>query len=125
LEFLVKVFKVLPIRLFDGKKKVQIKEIVMSDSISQIGKPTTPASVRPEQVTKSDEEASVAVPKQPGLNVDQFTLSPAAESALATASFDETKVAQLKAAISEGLYPVNPESVAEKFIALEDMIGGE
>mgnify|MGYP000359365413 CR=1 FL=1 len=76
----------------------------MSDSISQIGKPTTPASVRPEQVTKSDKEASAAVPKQPGLNVDQFTLSPAAESALATASFDETKVALLKAAISEAVY---------------------
>jgi len=52
-------------------------------------------------------------------------LSANAEQALSTAEFDTAMVARVKAAISEGNYPVNEEAVAEKFYALESMIYGE
>ena len=97
----------------------------MSDSISQLGKirmPTTVNSGKSNQVSDQarSEGASSSKP-----TTDNFALSANAEQALSTAEFDTAMVARVKAAISEGNYPVNEQAVAEKFYALESMINGE
>ena len=96
----------------------------MNDPIGQVGKPTMPLPLKAEKFTPNSSETPAAMPNA-SLNKDQFILSPEAENALSTATFDGNKVAELKAAISEGRYPVDAQKVAEKFIALEEMIGGE
>jgi negative regulator of flagellin synthesis FlgM len=55
---------------------------------------------------------------------DELILSKAAESALSNAEFDAAKVAQIKAAIQEGNYPIDAKKVAESFASLEKMISG-
>jgi negative regulator of flagellin synthesis FlgM len=55
---------------------------------------------------------------------DELVLSKTAESALANAEFDAAKVAQIKAAIEEGNYPIDAKKVAESFASLEKMISG-
>ena len=55
---------------------------------------------------------------------DEVILSEAAKS-LAKAEFDEVKVAQIKAAIRDGNYPIDAKKVAESFASLEKMIGGK
>ena len=68
----------------------------------------------------------VAVEKPPAQpSSDEFILSEAAESALADAEFDATKVALIKEAIQEGNYPLNAKRIAESFMSLERMIGGK
>jgi flagellar biosynthesis anti-sigma factor FlgM len=96
----------------------------MNDPISQVGKPAMPLPLKAEIFTPNSSETPAAIPNASS-SKDEFILSPEAENALSTATFDEDKVAELKAAISEGRYPVNAQKVAEKFIALEEMISGE
>jgi negative regulator of flagellin synthesis FlgM len=55
---------------------------------------------------------------------DELVLSKTSESALANAEFDSAKVAQIKAAIEEGNYPIDAKKVAESFASLEKMISG-
>ena len=55
---------------------------------------------------------------------DELVLSKTAESALANAEFDASKVAHIKAAIEEGNYPIDAKKVAESFASLEKMISG-
>ena len=55
---------------------------------------------------------------------DELLLSKISESALANAEFDAAKVAQIKAAIEEGNYPIDAKKVAESFASLEKMISG-
>ena len=55
---------------------------------------------------------------------DELVLSKTAESALANAEFDAAKVAQIKASIEEGNYPIDARKVAESFASLEKMISG-
>ena len=55
---------------------------------------------------------------------DELVLSKTAESALANAEFDAAKVAQIKAAIEEGNYPIDSKKVAESFASLQKMISG-
>lgn len=45
--------------------------------------------------------------------------NPAADLASLGAPVDAQKVAEIRAAIAEGRYPVNPEAIAEKMIALD------
>lgn len=45
--------------------------------------------------------------------------SPAAEMAAKGAPVDSDKVAAIRAAIAEGRYPVDPEKIAERMIALD------
>ena len=96
----------------------------MNDPIGQVGKPALPLPLKAEKFTPNSSETPAAVPNA-DLNKDQFILSPEAENALSTATFDGDKVAELKAAISEGRYPVDPHKVADKFVALEEMISGD
>lgn len=45
--------------------------------------------------------------------------NPAADLAALGAPVDAQKVADIRAAIAEGRYPVNPQAIAEKMIALD------
>lgn len=45
--------------------------------------------------------------------------NPAADLAALGAPIDTKKVAEIRAAIAEGRYPVNPDVIAEKMIALD------
>jgi negative regulator of flagellin synthesis FlgM len=45
--------------------------------------------------------------------------TPAAEMAAAGAPVDSEKVAAIRAAIAEGRYPVDPDKIAEKMLALD------
>ncbi len=45
--------------------------------------------------------------------------NPAADLASLGAPIDAKKVAEIRAAIAEGRYPVNPDVIAEKMIALD------
>ena len=106
-----------------SRKNVE-KEITMNDPIGQVGKTVIPLPLKTEGFTPGVNQTPSAS-ENTGLNKDQFILSAASENALSEAKFDGAKVAELKAAISEGRYPVDVQKVAEKFIALEGMIGGE
>ncbi len=96
----------------------------MNDPIGQVGKPAMPLPLKAEKFTSNSSETPAALPNA-DLNKDQFILSPEAENALSSATFDGNKVAELKTAISEGRYPVDPHKVSEKFVALEEMIYGD
>jgi len=97
----------------------------MSDSISQLGKIPMPATVISEKPNQVIDQARSEGASSSKPTTDNFALSANAEQALSTAEFDTAMVARVKAAISEGNYPVNEQAVAEKFYALESMINGE
>ena len=101
------------------------KEKDMSDSISQLGKIPMPATVISEKPNQVIDQARSEGASSSKPTADNFVLSANAEQALSTAEFDTAMVARVKAAISEGNYPVNEQAVAEKFYALESMINGE
>ena len=50
--------------------------------------------------------------------------TPAAEMAASGAPIDSAKVAAIRAAITEGRYPVDPDKIAEKMIALDLPVRG-
>lgn len=50
---------------------------------------------------------------------DQVSLSPEMTKALEEATFDATKVANIKEAIENGNYPLDSRKIAENFVALE------
>ena len=51
--------------------------------------------------------------------------TPAAEMAASGAPVDSEKVAAIRAAIAEGRYPVDPDKIAEKMLALDLPVRGE
>jgi len=98
----------------------------MTDPISQLGK----TSVSPDSLVDTAKRQSadrVEAPSNtapsPATQADQVVLSDAVESALATAEFDAEKVAQIKAAIESGNYPLDENRIAESFLAVEKMLG--
>lgn len=58
----------------------------------------------------------------PGAGADVLALSNAVETAMQEAEFDRNKVEQLRAAIAEGGYPVDPMKIADSFIDLERLL---
>lgn len=50
---------------------------------------------------------------------ESTTLNPAADLAAAGPPIDAEKVAAIRAAISEGRYPIDPKTIAEKMIELD------
>lgn len=101
---------------------------MMTDPISNLGRTAVQVNAGADKVkgNKAESAASVAVEKPPAQpSSDEFILSEAAESALADAEFDATKVALIKEAIQEGNYPLNAKRIAESFMSLERMIGGK
>lgn len=63
--------------------------------------------------------------KAPVAASDEVVLSQGVEKALAESSFDEAKVASIKAAIESGNYPLDHKRIAESFLAIENMISGK
>jgi negative regulator of flagellin synthesis FlgM len=99
----------------------------MTDPITNVGRTAAQSVTNNDgaQLKKAND-----VMKQVGNQVsssrasDELVLSKTAESALANAEFDAAKVAQIKAAIEEGNYPIDAKKVAESFASLEKMISG-
>jgi flagellar biosynthesis anti-sigma factor FlgM len=97
----------------------------MTDAISQLNKPVTPAAVSAEKPKQAAPEAPAAEAPKIERRADEFVLSAQAEKELSSAEFDEVLVSRIKTAIAEGNYPVDAKKVAEKFVALESMIYGK
>jgi flagellar biosynthesis anti-sigma factor FlgM len=53
---------------------------------------------------------------------DEVVLSPDISETLERAAFDQTKVDQIKQAISEGSYPLDSRRIAESFASIERLI---
>ncbi len=100
----------------------------MNNSISNVGSAASQLKIAAEAADKLRKASeAIDMPKEKveviAPQVDQLILSEAAESALATAEFDEAKVASIRAALQEGNYPLNERRIAENFVAIERMIG--
>jgi negative regulator of flagellin synthesis FlgM len=67
--------------------------------------------------------SDVAAPKAaPGAGADSVQLSNVSAKAMNESDFDRVKVEEIKQAIKDGQYPLNPRRIAESFHALEQMI---
>ena len=99
----------------------------MTNSISNVGSASTQlksAADAAEKLKTISEALDKAAPQETVKpQVDQLILSKEAETALATAEFDEAKVQAIKTALQEGNYPLNERRIAENFVAIERMIG--
>ena len=99
----------------------------MTNSISNVGSASAQlksAADAAEKLKTISETLDKAAPKETVKpEADQLILSKAAETALATAEFDEAKVEAIKIALQEGNYPLNERRIAENFVAIERMIG--
>ena len=100
---------------------------VMTNSISNVGsasaqlKAAADAAEKLKTISEALDKAAPQETVKP--QVDQLILSKEAETALATAEFDEAKVQAIKTALQEGNYPLNERRIAENFVAIERMIG--
>ena len=96
----------------------------MTDSISGISAKALSA-IKPEQ--KKDEELrSADVESQDTSAVRQMTdevqLSDETVIELSRAGFDDAKVAQIKQALADGNYPLDPKRIAEGFTEIEKLL---
>jgi negative regulator of flagellin synthesis FlgM len=100
---------------------------VMTNSISNVGsasaqlKSAADAAEKLKTISEALDKSAPQETVKP--QVDQLILSKEAETALATAEFDEAKVQAIKTALQEGNYPLNERRIAENFVAIERMIG--
>ena len=92
------------------------KDEAMIDGVGKSG----PAG-RIDLVRTSVERSAAAAKAGDGLSGDSVAglSTPAAEMAAAGAPIDAEKVAAIRAAIAEGRYPVDPDKIAERMIALD------
>ena len=99
----------------------------MTNSISNVGsasaqlKSAADAAEKLKTISEALDKAAPQETVKP--QVDQLILCKEAETALATAEFDEAKVQAIKTALQEGNYPLNERRIAENFVAIERMIG--
>ena len=99
----------------------------MTNSISNVGsasaqlKSAADAAEKLKTISEALDKSAPQETVKP--QVDQLILSKEAETALATAEFDEAKVQAIKTALQEGNYPLNERRIAENFVAIERMIG--
>lgn len=63
--------------------------------------------------------AAAAAPLASGAGKIEKPSNPAADLASLGAPVDAKKVAEIRAAIAEGRYPVNPQAIAEKMVFLD------
>ncbi len=106
----------------------------MTDAISQYGRPNrSEAAVRDsaEKVSKkasssastsssSAEGSAKSSAASPG--ADSVSLSNVTPKAMAEPDFDRAKVEAIKQAISQGQYPLDPQRIAESYLAVERKI---
>lgn len=93
----------------------------MVDSIGQ-ARASALNSIKLREAAKS--QAATAADLDGGASQAGATQSPAARMAAQGAPVDAARIAEIKAAIASGDYPVDPEKIAEKMIDL-DMPGKE
>jgi flagellar biosynthesis anti-sigma factor FlgM len=72
--------------------------------------------------SKGAEAPEVAAPKAQGLTDDVVELSAAGQKAVEETGFDQARVDAIRKAIAENGYPIDPQRIAEHFVALERMI---
>lgn len=96
----------------------------MADPISGIGGKALTA-IKPEQKkdepvqdATSDARSTSAVPKAS----DELKLSDETVNELNRAEFDEEKVAQIKQALADGNYPLDPKRIAQGFTDIEKLL---
>jgi flagellar biosynthesis anti-sigma factor FlgM len=99
----------------------------MVDSINDLGRAVLKPELESRQVKRTDDSASIfglsdAASKALESGTDEVVLSPDISETLERAAFDQTKVDQIKQAISEGSYPLDSRRIAESFASIERLI---
>jgi negative regulator of flagellin synthesis FlgM len=103
----------------------------MSDSIRGVGTsdPVTPAATTGQTaVTTSTDAASAPVSAGSGTDLADVTqteslLQSIIQAANNTPGIDKAKVADLQQAVTSGAYQANPQSIAQKLVELENLLG--
>ena len=96
----------------------------MADPISGVGGRGPQALRLAEVDSKKNAEADRAA-KSPGASApaqDSVELSEGVRSASTEAVFDADRVAELRQAIAEGQYPLDPKKIAESFASIERLL---
>ena len=100
----------------------------MADGISKISHSTIEVSNTGDRVKDSKLTANFAADHanatKGATGNDEVILSNTAKSAMAAGDFDAAKVEEIKTALAEGSYPLDPRRIAESFVAIESMLGG-
>ena len=96
----------------------------MTDPISGIGGKALSA-IKPEQkkdepVKGADSDARIASASP--MASDEVKLSDETVVELKRAGFDEDKVAQIKQALADGNYPIDPKRIAQGFTDIEKLL---
>ena len=96
----------------------------MTDPISGIGGKALSA-IKPEQ--KKDEsvnsaESDAQITSANPMASDEVKLSDETVVELKRAGFDEEKVAQIKQALADGNYPIDPKRIAQGFTEIEKLL---
>jgi flagellar biosynthesis anti-sigma factor FlgM len=99
----------------------------MVDSINDLGRAVLKPELESRQVKRTDDSESIfglneAASKALESGTDEVVLSPDISETLERAAFDQTKVDQIKQAISEGSYPLDSRRIAESFASIERLI---
>lgn len=113
-------------------KKIQStnaqKEQQMTDGISKISHSTIEVNNTADRVKDNKLSANSAADHADATKVavgnDEVILSKTAETAMAAGDFDALKVEKIKLALAEGSYPLDPRRIAESFVGIESMLGG-
>lgn len=102
----------------------------MTDPISNYGRRVQSDGALRDAMAKVDRKSSASAQStdaapRPKLSAgdDQVSLSNVTERVMAQPDFDRAKVEAIKTAIKNGQYPLNPQKIAESFVAIEQMIG--
>ena len=92
------------------RKGIRMIKGIGGAGLGRVDTPRADAMQRGASVRKADIAAADA-PSAPA--------NPAAEMAAAGPPIDADKIAAIRAAIAEGRYPIDPQAIAEKMIALD------
>jgi len=95
----------------------------MSNTISNLGGPSFTQPTAGRASSKAETKAASALGRM-AETAEGGDVNALGQAALNQPDFDAEKVARIKQAIEQGLYPVDSRRIAENFMALESMIGG-
>lgn len=105
-------------------KKAQ-KEHQMTDGISKLSGGAIEINNTADRLKDNRLAANTAAAQaKPTAGNDEVILSKTAETAIAAADFDAAKVEEIKQALAGGNYPLDEKRIAESFVAIERMLGG-
>ena len=101
----------------------------MTDGISKISHSAIEANTTGDRVKENKLTANSAADHASAakgvVGNDEVILSKTAENAMAAGDFDAAKVEEIKTALAEGSYPLDPRRIAESFVVIESMLGGD